>query len=245
MSKRLVDLNVDNDKKDRYSIVWKPFPPSEGLVKATGATVALPIPLFLTGEDLEIFESYGGFPFYPFNVLRGILVGLQDNPPTIDIPSIKPFLLKVLFLLKEEFQADTIEELVLSCSAHIREYQGLEPCASALRTGCQVCPESSKIASDLVVTLWNITELYQIEEPHLLKDIATLGITIDLGQVDTKITPYLVYVVAVALFYTNDPRISQYYTDVVIKNLSNRGMLQKIDRLRNGHQFKMSEMKLG
>lgn len=242
---RSYDFIPNMKRKDRYSIVWKPFQPSVGLVKATGSISSLPIPLFLTGKDLETCERYQGFVFYPLNVIRGILVGLQDNPPAIDLPSIKPFLIKALYLINDEAQAGSMEEMILSGAAYIKEYNGPEPSILALRTGCEICPESSKIASDLVMTLWEVAELVQNEESRALEEIAKRGTSIDLKQIDPKIVPLLVYVVAAALFFRHDPRASQYYEDFVINNLSDKRLLQRIDGLRNGRQFRMAEMLLG
>jgi len=226
---------------EKYSIVWKEFPPSVGFVEATGAHDGLFVPLFLTGKDLEIFEQSGGYAFYPFNVLRGILVGLQDEPPTIDLSSIKPFLLKGLFLLQSEFDLPTMEDLILSCSAHIRENQGVDPSICSLRTGREALPNSQKIASDLIMTIWR--KAVNIKSESMLSEIGRIGQEIDPANVDSTIAPNLVYIVFVALFLSKSKELAiDYYTNSVLKYVKEGILRDRIELLREGKRFSLTEL---
>jgi len=227
--------------RKKYSIVWKAFPPSVGFISASGATFPLHVPLFLEGHDLEVFEATGGLAFYPFNVLRGILVGLQDNPPTLDLPSIRPFLLKGLELLQCEFNAETMESLILDLAAHLRENHGIDPACSALKTGQEILPHSQKILSDLIMCLWRAA--VDDESYIAIDEIARHGPTIDLKEIDTTVAPNLVYVVFAALHHCGMVDAADtYYHTAVVPYLAEGILRERVERVRNCEDLSLAEM---
>ena len=225
----------------RYPIVWKPFPASVGFVAASGSPGTLTIPLFLEGEDLETFEKDGGFTFTPFNVLRGILIGLQQNAPTIDLPATRPFLVSGLNLLPGEFEAKTLEDLILSCAVHIFENNGPQPSLIALRTGRELFPDSHKIKSDMVNSYWRIA--VDTDDIEVLQEAFPLGLEIDPAELDENAAPILVYFVFVSVFNHADEAVAtKYFNTYVNEYVPDGSMRDRLERLRRGDFLSLAEL---
>jgi hypothetical protein len=168
-------------------------------------------------------------------------VGLQDDPPTLDLPSVRPFLLRGLELLQSEFDAQTLEILVLDVAAHLRENYGTYSANAALKTGHQILPRSQKILSDITMCLWR--DAVDNNSEAALNDIAQIGPTIDLTEIDTAVAPSLVYAVYAALHHREMiNRANAYYTVAVSRYIPKGTLRNRIERLRQGEELSLAEL---
>ena len=177
--------------------------------------------------------------FYPFNVIRGILVGLQDDPPCLDLASIRPFLLKGLGLLQREFKAETMETLILDISFNLREDHGIDPAIAALRTGLEVLPHSHKIASDFIMDLWRVA--VDNESDEALDEIARRGPAIDLQQIKCSAVPVLTYLIFASLHYQGmSDQADTYYHKAVAPHLTEGVLKERVEKMRNGMKLSLA-----
>ena len=115
------------------------------------------VPWFVWGKNLEKFEATNTFDLSEECLLKGILYGLSPISPTIG-PMIydEDVLLAILDKLQEGFKFKSREELILDTALNVRSINGVYVANAILRTGMNLLPESSKIKSDYILSLWEI-----------------------------------------------------------------------------------------
>ena len=115
------------------------------------------VPWFIWGKNLEKFKATNTFNLSEECLLKGILYGLSPISPTIG-PMIydEDVLLAILDKLQEGFKFKSREELILDTALNVRDINGVHLASAILRTGMNLLPESSKIKSDFIVSLWEI-----------------------------------------------------------------------------------------
>ncbi len=155
-----------------HSIVWLPMSPKVGFVAALGAKETLHLPVFLSGNDLTAFEQGRGVHFTPVTLLYGILYGLSDDPPTVDLHLSARYFQKAMGLLITELNMPTVEAMILQAGANIRQEFGSAVSARFLENGLQFALDSARIRSDWVVDLWVAAE--ERREPDYLTVLHTI-----------------------------------------------------------------------
>lgn len=239
-----MNTNVINEKNKEHSITWFPFGPEVGFVKAIGSDESLHLPVFLTGKDLDLFKKSGGVNFNPENLVIGILLGLQDNPPTLNLQEIKPFLIKGLDLLVSEYRFKGLEELVLSIAANLRENIDLDSSTTSLVSGLQLLPESDKIRSDLIVTLWATMQAEGSMIDDKLVKIQEIGSGIQFNNLDKGIAPAIAYILSVAMIYTEFEGTNNFINTTAKTHLTDPELLGRLNRLINGERLTISELSI-
>jgi len=141
-----------------YSIIWKTFNANSELGKHLGAIENFSLPYLIDGDDKKRFELGTLNNLAELHLLRGLLVGYFDNPPTLDIIYSRTLFKNAIEDLRKHFDFQTTENLILDISSFIRQENGDFASQTALRTGLELIPDSSKIRFDLCVDLYNLLE---------------------------------------------------------------------------------------
>ena len=115
------------------------------------------VPWFIWGENLEKFEATNTFNLKQECLMKGILYGLSPSCTKVGgIIYDEDVLLAILDKLQEGFKFKSREELILDTALNVRDINGVHLANAILRTGMNLLPESSKIKSDYIVSLWEI-----------------------------------------------------------------------------------------
>jgi hypothetical protein len=109
-------------------------------------------PYFLAGERWTAVTAEG-VDLHPRDLLFGILLGYDVEPPSVDAAAGRPRLVEVLRVLADGFGEASLESLILNASAHLREAHGIAAGRRALRNGALMLPDSSRIRADLMFHL--------------------------------------------------------------------------------------------
>jgi hypothetical protein len=141
-----------------FSIIWKTFKASSEIGEHLGAETDFSFPYFIDGNDKDNFEKGILNNLNEIHLLRGILVGYFDKPPTIDTKYSKELFSKAIEDLRKHFNFETTEQLILDISSFIRVENGDYASHIALMTGLEIIQENSKIRFDLCVDLYNMLE---------------------------------------------------------------------------------------
>ena len=115
------------------------------------------VPWFIWGKNLEKFKATNTFNLSEECLLKGILYGL--SPSCTKVGGIfydEDVLLAILDKLQEGFKFKSREELILDTALNVRDINGVHLANAILRTGMNLLPESSKIKSDYILSLWEI-----------------------------------------------------------------------------------------
>lgn len=147
-------ININKE----YSIIWKQFSKDSDLGKHLNANEDFALPYFIDGVDKEKFKISVPMELSEMNLLRGILVGNNDNPPTIDSSISKSYYGQILNDLKDHFKFESIEKLILDTSAYLRKENGDSASLHSLLTGIELIPNSSLIKFDCCVDIFNLLE---------------------------------------------------------------------------------------
>jgi hypothetical protein len=142
--------------KKEYSVIWKTFQAFSDLGKQLGAEKDFSFPYFIDGDDKEKFEEGTLNNLTEIHLLRGLLVGYFDNPPTIDTNYSKTLFPNSIEDLRIHFNVETTEKLILDIASFIRRENGDYASHIVLRTGLELIPNNSKIRFDLCSDLYNM-----------------------------------------------------------------------------------------
>ena len=115
------------------------------------------VPWFIWGKNLEKFKATNTFNLSEECLLKGILYGLSPSCTKVGgIIYDEDVLLAILDKLQEGFKYKSRELLILDAALNVRDINGVHVANAILRTGMNLLPESSKIKSDYIVSLWEI-----------------------------------------------------------------------------------------
>lgn len=149
--------------KKEYSLIWTTFKAGSDLGQHLGAENDFSLPYFVDGADKENFEKGLLNNFAEIHLLRGLLIGYFDNPPTIDTKYSKTLFPRIIEDLKSHFNFETTEQLILDTVSFIRQENGDKASHVGLMTGLEIIPNNSKIRFDLCVDLYNMLESNEYE----------------------------------------------------------------------------------
>jgi hypothetical protein len=141
-----------------YSLVWKQFSKNSDIGKHLEVSDDSALPYFIDGVDKENFDKRIPFEFNQMHLLRGVIVGYSDHPPTVNMQVFKYVAPMILNDLNEYFKCTSLEELIYEIASHIRKENGDHVSLEALLNGIEICPASSKIKLDCCIDLFNLLE---------------------------------------------------------------------------------------
>ena len=114
------------------------------------------VPWFVWGENAEKLKATNTCDLSEECLLKGILYGLSPSSPKFAMIYDEDVLLAILDKLQEGFKFKSREELILDTALNVRSINGVYVANAILRTGMNLLPESSKIKSDYIISLWEI-----------------------------------------------------------------------------------------
>ena len=126
----------------RYNIVWQEKRLQGGEYEW--------LPFFIWGDMLDSFEAREEIEIDEDNLLKGILYEL-DAPPKFPVK--RETLLDLLDKLKDVFNYQSLEWMILDTAADTRDINGSVPSQIMLETGSKLIPGSTKIKDDLSVDI--------------------------------------------------------------------------------------------
>ncbi len=189
-----------------YSIIWKSFSANSELGNHLGSKKDFSFPYFIDGKDKIKFEQGALNNLTEIHLLRGLLIGYFDYPPTIDNEYSRTLFLRAIEDLRRHFDFQTIENLIIDISSLIRQENGDIVSHIALRTGLEFLPNSSKIRFDLCVDLYNMLERKEYKKTKegidLLKE--------NLGKIHTnEINPEFIEYIIQFKHFINNGKVSE------------------------------------
>jgi len=205
--------------KKEYSIIWKSFQASSDLGEHLGAEKDFSFPYFIDGDDKEKFEKGALNNLAEIHLLRGLLIGYFDNPPTIDTNYSKKLFHKAIEDLRIHFDFETTEKLILDIASFIRRENGDYASHIALRTGLEIIPDNSKIRFDLCVDLYNMLE--RNDYGHTRQGIKLLKENLDKINTDDVRPDFIEYLKQFQEFVDNE-KISEKENLISYINENNR-----------------------
>jgi len=165
-----------------FSIIWKQFSKNSDLGRHLKTEDDFGLPYFVDGKNKQEFENSKLKRLSEFNLLRGILVGYFDNPPIIDTNIFKQKAEIILEDLKDHFNFESTEKLILDIATFLRNENGDQVSFIALLAGTEILPNSSVIKFDCCTDLYN-----QIErDDYSNKELGKKKLHELLNQIDKK-----------------------------------------------------------
>ena len=207
------------------------------------------LPWFVWGENLEKFKATNAFNLSEESLLKGILYGLSPSSPKIGgIIYDKDVLLAILDKLQEGFKFESREQLIIDTMLNVRSINGVNVANAILKTGMNLLPESSKIKSDYIVTLWEIA-CEKNDNASIYTEIVELIPNIDLEDIISSSKEVICYYGFCSLLLLKQDSIlnqdvdkfRKQYIDDVIKHEEIR---PKIDILLNNPDKKFTPKEL-
>ena len=207
------------------------------------------LPWFVWGENLEKFKATNAFNLSEESLLKGILYGLSPSSPKIGgIIYDEDVLLAILDKLQEGFKFESREQLIIDTMLNVRSINGVNVANAILKTGMNLLPESSKIKSDYIVTLWEIA-CEKNDNATIYTEIVELIPNIDLEDIISSSKEVICYYGFCSLLLLKQDSIlnqdvdkfRKQYIDGVIKHEEIR---PKIDILLNNPDKKFTPKEL-
>ena len=207
------------------------------------------LPWFVWGENLEKFKATNAFNLSEESLLKGILYGLSPSSPKIGgIIYDEDVLLAILDKLQEGFKFESREQLIIDTMLNVRSINGVNVANAILKTGMNLLPESSKIKSDYIVTLWEIA-CEKNDNASIYTEIVELIPNIDLEDIISSSKEVICYYGFCSLLLLKQDSIlnqdvdkfRKQYIDDVIKHEEIR---PKIDILLNNPDKKFTPKEL-
>ena len=190
----------------------------------TDLEAPIQMPYFVGGEAFERLEQKQGLTLTSYMLICGILKTwfepdkyCMDGSPD----KLKEFLLVVLDDIKREFNADSLEQLILDVACTVRADHGALPSSRILTAGCNIFPESVFIRSDLIVDVWFILEhTKQVDRPGALEMIVNVFTGVDADTLEDDLVKVLDYIYMVSLsFLERYEECNQYFWQTASKRV--------------------------
>lgn len=206
------------------------------------------LPFFISGSELTAMEKGEKIELHERALLEGILYGLNefDNDP-------KPWhrnedrhtLTYLLDVLRNGFNFESPEKLLLDCAYNLRERNGSRGSRIVLLNGIELVPFSSKIRSDLICDTWIVAA--QDDDLELLKPIPEWAMETTLSELIDGAKEVVCYygLCAMALVEKDSDEIAAYLNDFVYPNVEMRALKIKIkDLLENPSGYSIKDLEI-
>lgn len=141
-----------------YSIIWKHFEKDSDIGDRLKAQERFSLPYFIDGIDKKNFEKKLPTSLNPLHLIKGLLVGYFDKPPGTNTEFAKQKTKQILTENLETFKSESLENLILDFSAHLRQQHDQEASLQALMTGVELVPDSDGIKYDCSLDLYSCLE---------------------------------------------------------------------------------------
>ena len=190
----------------------------------TDLEAPIQMPYFVGGEAFERLEQKQGITLTSYMLICGILKTwfepdkyCMDGSPD----KLKDFLLVVLDDIRREFNADSLEQLILDVATRVRADHGSLPASRILTAGCDIFPESAFIRSDLIMDVWFILEhTKQVDRPGALEMIVNVFTGVDADTLEDDLVKVLDYIYMVSLsFLERHEECNQYFWQTASKRV--------------------------
>ena len=208
------------------------------------------VPWFIWGENLENFKATNKFNLTEECLLKGILYGLS---PTTRKPGAiyeEEALLTILDKLQQGFHHKNRETLILNAAYSIKDINGIHVALGILRTGMYLLPDSSKIKSDYIMSLWE-KACENEDNESIYKEILELIPKIDLEDIHIGAKETICYYGLCSLFLLKPdtkPKLDmdQYIKQYIDETITFSEIQSKIDELLNSSdkEFTPEDLKI-
>lgn len=221
--------------RGEYTIIWKFMPDdwAKGIsrLQSPGA-----MPYFVDGEAYRCLQNKEKVELTPYALLCGILLswfesekfwmGEQKEP-------LQRFLSDVLEDLRQVFDIPSVEEMILSVAASVREKHGPLPASRMLTVGNNILPGSAKIRSDLINDVWAVLEgTDQVDRESAFRFIVSVYGGIDFEDLSANAIEVLdyVYMASLAFLGKTDER-DTFFWQTASKRVSHPRLKERMFRL--------------
>jgi hypothetical protein len=172
-----------------YTIVWKFMP--DGWAKDVSELPApVSMPYFVDGEAYQKVLSKQPAELTPYGLLCGVLLSwFQPNKLWFygKNDPLQEFLGDLLEELRQGFNRPTVEDMILSVAASMRDNHGSAVASGILTAGVNVIPASKDIRSDLIADVWTVINTAdQVDRDSAFRFILEAREGIDLQGMDPR-----------------------------------------------------------
>jgi len=237
------------EETEEYSIIWKEC----GANSRTAERFFVPgyegyLPFFVWGDELGKLQKKENIELREEHLLKGILYGLYEfdhHPKPWHQKKDKETLLYILDVLRNGFEFDTPEKMVLDVAYNVREINGNGASRIVLEVGDDLIPHSSKIKSDLICDLWAVISEHG-KQKELFEEIMRLVDQIDLSEIHLDAKEIVCYYGLCAMvFLKMEDDISNYLQRYIYPNVGMSQLKNKIEALlESPNKFSPTELKI-
>lgn len=232
------------NNKPNYALIWKECGENSELarrfyVPGFGGY----LPFFLEGNDLKAFENKDHIELGEEHLLKGILYGMWEfeyGTKPWHTEEGRKTLLYLLDVLGNGFKFPSLEEMILNVASNLRLAHGNTASCQVLEGGLKLIPASSKIKSDMICDLWNMTVAEQeLEEDEVVLDDVQEGmldqilrLIEEVNMQDIKPAPreIISFLGAYALALLRRPdKFPEYFVDYILPNVRNKVLIEKMN----------------
>lgn len=142
-------------KSNKY--FWLPFEKGSNKISHVGIQLEqdIALPFFIYGEILEEYEQTNKIVLSSKAIALGILTTWYHAPPLVgDMQDLHRRYIKILYEILPNFEAKSLEDLILGLGAVIRKEVGYYNSFRALQAGTEILPESSLLKCDMTTDAW-------------------------------------------------------------------------------------------
>ena len=216
----------------KYSIVWQQFGPSSFIAKfynVFGKEGAFPF--FIEGENLKMFECGKKFPPDNSMLLIGILLAYSDNSLNANTDKNKELMLSVLPNLAAGFKYESVEIMILRFSCYFRKNFSLYTAYTCLKNGLLIEPDSSKIKSYFILTIFDIWKDDPDNGYDYMDNVIENFYPINMLDIEPQSIELVVYTTFVSVYFKSPDKISDFREKYCNKYMYHRVLKDKIKYL--------------
>ena len=202
------------------------------------------LPILMEKTEIEHKDEHVQIPleFSHTGLLCGILVAYWHDRAYPDMELTRPYLKKVLDLLREGYEQWSMEELLLNAAHLIRTDYGSTVSRQALCTCMQFQPESSKIKNDYIIDTWCMAESGEAGDlKDLFKEIINIFAEVRLEDLNPDAKQIILYIYCVALSYLGRREEARAFLENVRDQFASEKLLAKLTKLMCSHEVDISE----
>ena len=203
------------------------------------------LPILMEKTEIEHKDGNVQLPleFSHFGLLGGIVVAYCHDRAYPDMELARPYLKKVLYLLREGYEQWSMEELLLNATHLIRTDYGITVSRQALRTGMWLQPDSFKIKNDYIIDTWCMAESGVAGDlKELFKEIINIFAEIRLEDLNPDAKQIILYIYCVALSYLGRREEARAFLETTRAQILNGELLDKLERLMCSDKVDLSEL---
>lgn len=207
------------------------------------------MPYFLAGPALERLDSDESITFDDSMLLRGVLHSWLEPHDRWQIPdreALEVFLDTLLDDMQSRMGHESLELMVLSTSAKVREEHGRLSAMKMLIAGHNLLPLSSEIRSDLIMDLWAIVKACdQIDRESAFDLIRKLYDGIQFEELSEQVFDILDYINFMALSYLGDYKKRNWlFWRVISKRVRHKQLKHRMIKLLNPRPLELPDEQL-